>query len=174
YFVQHSEHLMPRIHQMRTDLAQYYQSTNPSIRLQYMTSLDEKINFQINGTELLGRDINVFTSSKVNHKQVVEQIRNIALNNNTAGASIFDLGTVAQAGSLAEINTAMKTIEEKAQKQLQDERNHEMELEKMRIQEEKDKLAAEQRFEAEENERNRENAIQVAEIRASVATGAMD
>ena len=27
YFVQHSDHLMPRIHQMRTDLAQYYYST---------------------------------------------------------------------------------------------------------------------------------------------------
>ncbi len=38
YFVQHSDHLMPRVHQMRTDLAQYYYSTNPSVRLSYIST----------------------------------------------------------------------------------------------------------------------------------------
>ena len=36
YFTQHSDHLMPRVHQMRTDLSQYYHSTNPSVRLSYI------------------------------------------------------------------------------------------------------------------------------------------
>ena len=45
YFVQHSDHLMPRVHQMRTDLAQYYHSTNPSLRLQYISTEAEKVNF---------------------------------------------------------------------------------------------------------------------------------
>ena len=44
YFVQHSDHLMPRVHQMRTDLAQYYQSTTPSTRLTYITTAAEKVN----------------------------------------------------------------------------------------------------------------------------------
>ena len=43
YFVQHSDHLMPRVHQMRTDLSQYYQSTNPSLRLQYISTEAEKV-----------------------------------------------------------------------------------------------------------------------------------
>ena len=47
YFTQHSDHLMPRVHQMRTDLSQYYHSTNPSIRLSYITTEAEKVNFQI-------------------------------------------------------------------------------------------------------------------------------
>ena len=51
YFTQHSDHLMPRVHQMRTDLSQYYHSTNPSIRLSYITTEAEKVNFQINGTK---------------------------------------------------------------------------------------------------------------------------
>jgi hypothetical protein len=44
---------MPRVHQMRTDLAQYYHSTKPSVRLTYVTGADEKVNFEINGTDLL-------------------------------------------------------------------------------------------------------------------------
>ena len=58
YFTQHSDYLMPRVHQMRTDLAQYYHSKKPSLRLQYITGNDEKINFQMNGTDLLMRDFN--------------------------------------------------------------------------------------------------------------------
>ena len=38
YFIQHADYLMPRVHQMRTDLAQYYQSTKPSTRLSYITT----------------------------------------------------------------------------------------------------------------------------------------
>ncbi|MBK7819474.1 MAG: hypothetical protein IPJ60_19475 [Sphingobacteriaceae bacterium] len=63
YFIQHSDYLMPRVHQMRTDLAQYYQSTKPSVRLQYMTSNDEKVNFEMNGTDLLLRDINIYCTN---------------------------------------------------------------------------------------------------------------
>ncbi len=60
YFIQHSDNLMPRVHKMRTDLSQYYHSTKPSVRLNYISSEAEKVNFQINGTELLMRDFNIF------------------------------------------------------------------------------------------------------------------
>ena len=53
YFVQHSDYLMPRVHQMRTDLAQHYHSTNPSVRLTYMTTEAEKVNFTINGKRFI-------------------------------------------------------------------------------------------------------------------------
>ncbi|RZK64775.1 MAG: hypothetical protein EOO85_29260, partial [Pedobacter sp.] len=109
YFIQHSDHLMPRVHQMRTDLAQYYQSKNPSVRLQYITSEDEKINFQMNGTKLLLRDLNVFCTTKTNTRMIMEKLRNLALSNNTSGASIFDLGNLIKADSTAEleaVNTA--------------------------------------------------------------------
>ena len=88
YFIQHSDYLMPRVHQMRTDLAQYYQSTKPSLRLQYLTSTDEKVNFEINGTDLLLRDINVYCTTNANIRSVIENMKKLALNNNTAGASI--------------------------------------------------------------------------------------
>ena len=117
FFIQHCDYLMPRVHQMRTDLAQYYHSTKPSARLTYITGADEKVNFQINGTDLLMRDLNIFCSTTANHRSVLEQLKQMAMTNNTAGASIYDLGKIVQADSIAQLNTVLKTSEEKQQKQ---------------------------------------------------------
>ena len=124
YFIQHSDYLMPRVHQMRTDLAQYYQSKKPSIRLQYMTSADEKVNFEMNGTDLLLRDLNIFCSTKANQRSVLEKMKALATTNNTAGASIYDLGTIMQAESLGELTNSLKGIEKKTMAVRQEEQQH--------------------------------------------------
>lgn len=174
YFTQHSEYLMPRIHQMRTDLAQYYASTKQSVRLQYMTALDEKVNFEINGTELLLRDFNVFISTKVNQRQLMEQIRQLALNNNTTGASIYDLGNLLKADSLAEITHTLKGVEEKMQAQQQQQMQSQQEAEKTRQEGENQRLEAELKFKAEQAQLDRQNDLQIAEIRAAGYTGMKD
>lgn len=167
YFVQHSEHLMPRIHQMRTDLAQFYNSRRPSTRLTYMTSKDEKVNFEINGTELLSRDLNVFVSTKINHKQVMEQIKQMAIQNNTAGASIYDLASIVKAESMAEVTHAMKAIEQKTNAQRQQQMQHEQEMQQQQIEAQQQAQEAKQRFEAEQKMLDRQTQIQVAEIRGA-------
>ena len=174
YFTQHSEYLMPRVHQMRTDLAQFYNSTKPSLRLQYVTGMDEKVNFQINGTELLARDLNIFISTKVNQRQVIEQIRGLALNNNTSGASIYDLGNLVKADSMAEITSVMKGIEDKTTKAKQQEMQAMQEAERMRQEGESARLEAKLKYEAEQAALNRENQIQVAEIRSAGFTAMND
>lgn len=174
YFVQHSEYLMPRVHQMRTDLAQYYNSNRPSLRLQYITSMDEKVNFQMNGTELLARDLNIFTSTKVNQRMIMDQIRGLAMNNNTAGASIYDLGNILKADSLAEITHTMKGIEEKVSKSKQQEMQAMQEAEKMKQEGAAKRQEAELKFEAEQRALDRENNLQEAEIRSAGFTAMKD
>ena len=174
YFVNHSEYLMPRVHQMRTDLAQYYHSTKPSVRLQYITSLDEKINFEINGTELLSRELNVFTSTKINQREITEKIRSLALSNNTAGASIYDLGNLIKADSLAEVTHTLSKIEDKNNKIRQEEQQAEQQKIQMEQQAETERLESKQKFDAEQNQLDRESEERIAEIRAAVATGAKD
>ena len=167
YFVQHSEHLMPRVHQMRTDLAQFYNSRRPSTRLSYMTSKDEKVNFQINGTELLSRELNVFVSTKVNHKQVMEQIKQMAIQNNTAGASIYDLASIVKADSMAEVTHAMKTIEEKTNAQRQEQMQHEQQMQQQQLEAQQAAQEAQQKFEAEQKMLDRQTQIDVAEIKGA-------
>lgn len=167
YFMQHSEFLMPRVHEMRTNLAQYYHSSKPSLRLSYMTSADEKVNFQMNGTELLARDVNVFVTTKVNHKYIMEQIRNLALTNNTSGASIFDLANVMKAETLAELTGTMKSIEDKAMEAKLQEQQVEQQQQTELIRAENDRLLAQHQFDADQNDKDRLTDIRTAEIKAS-------
>ena len=167
YFIQHSDNLMPRVHQMRTDLAQYYHSKKPSIRLQYMTSTDEKVNFQMNGTDLLMRDLNVFCTTKTNSRAVMEQLKQLAINNNTTGASIYDLGNIIKSESIAELTGVLKSSEEKTMAQKQQEYQQQQELQQQQIQAQQQQMQMAQQFKADEAEKDRQAQILVAEIRAA-------
>jgi hypothetical protein len=167
YFIQHCDYLMPRVHQMRTDLAQYYHSTKPSLRLQYMTSADEKVNFEINGTDLLMRDLNIFASTTANHRAILEQLKSMALNNNTTGASIYDLGKVIQSDSIAQLNNVLKSSEEKVNmiKQQEMQQQQQMQEQQLQAQAEQEKMKLD--YDSMQAEKNRQRDILVAEIRAA-------
>jgi hypothetical protein len=172
YFTQHSDHLMPRVHQMRTDLAQFYASTKPSIRMQLSTANDERVNFEINGTDLLLRDLNVFCSTKANHRVIIEQMKQLAVNNNTAGASIYDLGHILQTDSMGALNNILKSIEGKQKAQKQEEYAQAQQLEQQKIEAAQQEKAAEREYESLEAEKNRRRDLMVAEIK-SAGYGAM-
>jgi len=167
YFTQHSDHLMPRVHQMRTDLSQYYHSTKPSVRLSYMTSEAEKVNFTINGKDLLLRDFNVFATTKTNHRQTLEQLKQMALQNNTTGASIYDLGNVIKSNSIAEVSDILKDAETKTQQQKEAEMQQQQKMQEQQLQAQQQEATAQRQFEQSQNEAEIQKDITVAEIRAA-------
>lgn len=174
YFIQHCDYLMPRVHQMRTDLAQFYQSNKPSVRLQYITSNEDKVNFEINGTDLMLRDLNVYATTRADHRAILEKMKEMVVGNNTTNASIYDLGKVMQSESLAELNRVLKETDKKIVDQRTEEQQHEEKLKQMdheqAIQEKKMQLDAD----ALEKEKDRRKDILVAEIRAASTGGLMD
>jgi hypothetical protein len=172
YFIQHCDYLMPRVHQMRTDLAQYYQSTKPSTRLQYITSSDERKNFEINGTELLLRDLNIFCTTKANHRATLEQLKQMAIQNNTTGASIYDLGNVLRSESIAEVSHILKASEAKVKAEKQAEMQQAQQLQEQQLQARAEEQRQKLEFEAAENQKDREARILEAQIR-SAGYGAM-
>ena len=167
YFIQHCDYLMPRVHQMRTDLAQYYHSTKPSVRLQYMTTADEKVNFEINGTDLLLRDMNIYATTTANQRAILEQLKSMALNNNTTGASIYDLGKVVQSDSLADLNSVLKTAEQKSNQIKQQELQQQQQMQDQMLQAKAEEERLKRDFEAAEAEKNRQRDLLVAEIKSA-------
>ena len=167
YFINHSDNLMPRVHKMRTDLAQYYYSNTPSLRLQYISTAADKVNFTINGTELLMRDFNIFATTRTNHRQILDQLKQMALTNNTTGASIYDLGNILKADSIAEVTDILKDSEAKTQamKQQEMQQQREMQQKQLESQAEENKLKLE--FQAGEAAKDRQKDITVAEIRSA-------
>ena len=167
YFIQHCDYLMPRVHQMRTDLAQYYNSTKPSARLTYTTTADEKVNFEINGTDLLLRDLNIFATTTANHRAMLEQLKSMALNNNTTGASIYDLGKVVQSDSISELNHVLKDSENKVNQIKQQEMQNQQQMQEQQLQAQAEQGKLKLDYDAAEAEKNRQRDILVAEIRAA-------
>jgi len=167
YFTQHSDNLMPRIHQMRTDLAQFYHSTNPSVRLSYTTTEAENVNFIINGTDLLLRDFNVFATTRTNHRSILDQLKQLSMTNNTSGASIYDLGNIIKADSIAEVTDILKDAEAKQQAQRQQEMQQQQQMQQEQIQAKMQEEQMKLQFEAQENDKERQKDITVAEIRAA-------
>jgi len=167
YFIQHCDYLMPRVHEMRTDLAQYYHSTKPSARLTYVTSADEKVNFEINGTDLLLRDLNIAISTNANHRAILEQLKQMAIQNNTTGASIYDLGKIVQSDSIASLNTVLKDSEQKQQQMKQQEMQQQQQMQQEQLQKQQEIEQMKIDSTAAEKEKDRQRDILVAEIRAA-------
>ena len=167
YFIQHCDYLMPRVHQMRTDLAQFYNSTKPSARLTYLTTLDEQVNFEINGTDLLMRDLNIFCSTTANHRAVLEQLKGMAIQNNTTGASIYDLGKIVQSDSIAEVNIVLKESEAKQKQQKDAELQQQQQMQEQQIQAKTEEEKLKREYEESRDEKNRQRDLLVAEIRSA-------
>ena len=167
YFIQHSDHLMPRVHQMRTDLAQYYHSNKSSVRLQGMISPDERTNFEINGTDLLLIDLNVFCNTNATNRTLLEQLKQLFMTNNTTGASVYDLGKLMQTDSLGTINVALKAIEEKAEAQRQEQMAAEQQAQEAEIAAKKAEKQMELDHESREKEKDRRARLLEAEIKAA-------
>jgi hypothetical protein len=158
---------MPRVHQMRTDLAQYYHSTNPSIRLNYITTEAEKVNFIINGTDLLLRDFNVFVTSKTNHRAVLEQLKQMALTNNTTGASIYELGNIIKSDNIAEVSDILKDAEQKMIQQRTQEMQQQREMQEAQLQQQAEEARMKLEVEQRDAELERQKDITIAEIRSA-------
>ena len=158
---------MPRVHQMRTDLAQHYYSTNPSVRLSYISTEAEKVNFTINGTDLLLRDFNVFATTKTNHRAILENLKQLALTNNTSGASIYELGNIVKADSIAEVSDILKDSEMRIQKQRQQDMQQQREMQEQQLQAKAQEEQQKLQVEMSENEKDRQNDVLLAEIRSA-------
>ena len=167
YFIQHSDNLMPRVHQMRTDLAQYYHSKKPSVRLQYITANHEKVNFQMNGTDLLLRDLNIYCTTKTNSRSIMEQLKQLAISNNTAGASIYDLGNIIKSESIAELTSVLKAAEEKSLALKQAEMQQQQQMQQEMIEAQERQKAMDLQAQAERDDKMIQKDLTVAEIRAA-------
>lgn len=132
-----------------------------------MTTADEKVNFQIEGTDLLMRDLNIYASTTANHRAILEQLKQMALQNNTTGASIYDLGKVVQSDSLAELNSVLKTAEQKSNEIKQQEMQQQQQMQDQMIKAKSEEERLKRDHDAAEAEKNRQKDILIAEIRSA-------
>ena len=113
------------------------------------------------------RDFNIFCTTKTNHRSILEQLKQLAMTNNTSGASIFDLGSIIKSDSIAEVSNILKGAEQKQDSQRQQEMQQQQQMQEQQLQAQEKEKAAEREFQKAENEAERKKDLMVAEIRAA-------
>jgi hypothetical protein len=166
YFTQHSDWLMPRVYELMINAAQFYNSENPSIDLSYRTEKGEEVMFHMEQTDLLPRMINVHCTTSFQARDLKQKLEQLALTNNTMGASIYDLGKVIQADTPSEIIDAMEEVKNRMMQEQEAQRQHELELEKQMLDAQAAKDQRDKDFEAVENDLDRRARIIEKQIQA--------
>jgi hypothetical protein len=91
----------------------------------------------------------------------------MALQNNTTGASVYDLGKIIQSDSLSEINTVLKMSEKRLQDQKQAEMQQQQQMQTEQLQSQEKQKQMEIQAEAEKQDKQLQNNITVAEIKSA-------
>jgi hypothetical protein len=167
YFDQHMNHLMPRVRQMMLNAAQFINATKPESPMTYLNKKEETVWFQNEGYKLLLADYQIYAMSRANIKQTLEKLRQVAMENNTAGGSLFDIAQVITSDSPAEIIQKLKEAEDKKQQQQQAEQSQEQQMQQQQQQFEAQQAQQQQAHDDYWEERKIQRDIYVAEIRAA-------
>lgn len=163
---QHMNHLMPRVREIMIQAAQYICAKKPISRITYINSNDENVFFDIEGDKLLLRDLQVKPRSTANIKSVVDQLKQLAIQNNTAGGTLYEISQMIVSKSPAEIIAKLKAADEKRQHQMQQEQEHQMQLQQSQLQA---AMEMEQKVQDHDDywkEREIQKEIYIAEIKA--------
>jgi hypothetical protein len=104
----------------------------------------------------------------------MEQLRSLALNNNTTGASIYDLGNIIKAESIAEITHVLKAAEDKVQQQKQAEMQQQQQMQQEMLAAQEKARQEQIQAEALRDDKMIQKDITVAEIRSAGYGAAVD
>lgn len=167
YFITHCDYIMPRVHEMRTQLSQYYMSNKPSFRMQIMLKDKERIFFGIDGNELFNRDLNIFITTKANYRAMIDEIKRAILNNPTAGTTIYDLVDIIKSKTPSELNDVIDKIRKNAERMAMQQYENEQKLKQMDLQTMLQEKERERQFIAQQKELDRQNKIMINKIKGA-------
>lgn len=166
YFVEHSNYLMPRVKEMILNAAQYINANKDTITKTYLNRDEENVFFEIEGTKILLSDFRIYCSAKPDQKAIVDKLQQLAIQNNTSGATIFDLARIIQSSSVSEILETLKSSVEQVQSQQERTLQAQQENIDSQIQAQAQEKEADREFKAQQDELDRANQRYIAEIKA--------
>lgn len=166
YFLNHTN-LMKELKEVILDAEKYMESKKPISRVQYINSDEENIMFELDTDDLLLRRYNIFLTSNPDSQRVLETLRQLAIQNNTSGASILDLATIIESNNIRDIKDVLAVSVENLQRREQEKAQREQEMLQQQLQAQAAEKEAERRFLAEEKQKDRIARMYEADVRAT-------
>jgi hypothetical protein len=169
YFTNFSNYLR-RCYTMNLDIAQYVQSKNKDITIAYTQSDLNNAFIRVKGSDLLLADLHVYVANSQEYIRQLETLRQLALENNTSGATMVDLAHIITSNSIADIKKQLQTsvdYQQQLQAQKQQNEQQQMQLQQQIAQMQEEKQDA-------RHDKDLQTKIQVAQISASAKMGGSD
>ena len=166
YFFNHTN-LMRELKSMILDAEKYIESKKPVSRVNYLNSDVENVLFELDTEDLLLRRFNIFLTNSTDSQRVLEQLRQLAIQNNTSGASMLDLATIIESSNVREIKDTLAASLQNFQKQEEAKRQHEQQMLQQQLEAQAVEKEKERQFIADQNERNRLKDMYIADVKAT-------
>jgi hypothetical protein len=166
YFFNHTK-LMEELKTLILDAEKYVESKKPISRVQYLNSDQENMMFELDTEDLLLRRFNIYVTSSPDSTRALEQLRQLAIQDNTTGATLLDKAIIIETSNIRDIKDQLAQSLQKAQEQQQVQRQHEQELLDKQLASKREESELQRAFEADENERDRIVKMYEADVRAA-------
>lgn len=152
--------------ELHLNVAQYCQGEGKDISIFTRRSDGDHALLEFSDELFPLRQLGVTAVSNSKSRKGIENLRSYLLNNNTAGSDILDFANIMMADSLVELRHLGEQSRLRQERLTQEERQHEIEINQMQIDAEKEAKETEYQREAVENQKDRDNEIEVEEIKA--------
>lgn len=158
--------LMREFKEMLLDAEKYMESKKPVSRVQYYNSDEENLIFELDTKDLMLRRFNIFLTTKPDTPRILEQLRQMAIQDNTTGASLLDKAEIIESSNVRNIKDTLAASLRKLEEQQQAQRQAEQEALQQQLAAQAEEAERERAFKVEENEKDRVKDMYIAEVRA--------
>ena len=165
YFFNHTK-LMEELKTLLLDAEKYVESKKPVSRVQYLNSDEENMMFELDTEDLLLRRFNIYVTSSPDSTRALEQLRQLAIQDNTTGASLLDKAVIIETSNIRDIKDQLTQSLQKAQEQQQEQRQHEQEMLDKQLASQQQMEESKRMFEAEEKQKDRIKDMYIADVRS--------
>jgi hypothetical protein len=166
YFLNHTN-LMKELKELILDGEKYIESKKPISRVQYLNSDEENMLFELDTDDLLLRRFNIYLTSNPDSQRVLEQLRQLALQNNTSGATILDLANIIESSNVRDIKDTLAMSVQNMQKQQQEKQQHDQQMLQQQLDAQAKEKEADRQFQAEEKQKDRIARMYEADVKAT-------
>ena len=165
YFFNHTK-LMEELKTLLLDAEKYVESKKPISRVQYLNSDQENMMFELDTEDLLLRRFNIYVTSSPDSTRALEQLRQLAIQDNTTGASLLDKAVIIETSNIRDIKDQLSQSLQNAQEQQQTQRQHEQEMLDKQLASQQQEAEAKRVFESEEKQKDRLKDMYIADVKA--------
>ena len=147
-------------------VAQYCQKNYKDVSYYYTKSDSEKVFIELSDPYFPLRHFGIVSTNNSNDKKELENLKNIMLQNNTAGSDILDFAQIIKAKTITDLLAVGNQNRIEKQRDVEAQRAHEQELADKNLAAIKAEKDADRAWQADQNERDRETKIEEESINA--------